>query len=115
MWIMIAGPYRTGAKLQSDRDRNLRELNRAAYAIFRKGHIPVVGVNCALPVIDAAGIELYDSIMMPISLALADRCDAILRVGGPCPGADDEVERVVRRGGGVYFSVAEVPDANGSD
>jgi hypothetical protein len=35
MWIMIAGPYRTGARSQSDRDRNLRELNVAAYEVFR--------------------------------------------------------------------------------
>jgi hypothetical protein len=54
---------------------------------------------------------MYDSIMMPLSLALADRCDAILRIEGRSPGADDEVERVRARGGRVYHSVEEIPDA----
>jgi len=114
MWIMIAGPYRSGTKSQEDREQNLLKLNRAAYEVFRKGHVPVVGVNCALPVIAAAesGSDAYDSIMMPLSLAMAERCDAILRIGGFCPGADEEVERVRRRGGVAYYSVGEIPDGN---
>ena len=81
MWIMIAGPYRSGAKSEADREQNLANLNRAAYELFRKGHVPVVGVNCALPLIAAAGSDAYESIMMPLSLAMADRCDAVLRLG----------------------------------
>jgi hypothetical protein len=75
MWIMIAGPYRTGTKSAADRQRNLLALNRAAFEVFRKGHIPIIGVNLALPVIHAAGAEMsvihaagaemYDTIMMP--------------------------------------------------
>jgi hypothetical protein len=114
MWIMIAGPYRSGTKSKEDREQNLLKLNRAAYEVFRKGHVPVVGVNCALPVIAAAesGSDAYDSIMIPLSLAMAERCDAILRIGGFCPGADEEVERVRRRGGVAYYSVGEIPDGN---
>lgn len=111
MWIMIAGPYSTGAKTQADREANLLALNRTAYQVFRKGHVPIIGVNLALPMIQAAGPQMYDSVMMPLSLALADRCDAILRIEGCSPGADDEVERVRARGGRVYHSVAEIPDA----
>ena len=111
MWIMIAGPYSTGAKTQADRETNLLALNRTAYQVFRKGHVPIIGVNLALPMIQAAGPQMYDSVMMPLSLALADRCDAILRIGGCSPGADDEVERVRVRGGRIYHSVAEIPDA----
>jgi hypothetical protein len=70
-----------------------------------------VGVNLALPVITAAGGESYDDIMMPLSLALADRCDAILRLDGISAGADQEVERVRARGGPVYLSLAGVADA----
>jgi hypothetical protein len=114
MWIMIAGPYRTGAKSGADRERNLLALNRAALEVFRKGHIPIIGVNLALPVIHAAGAETYDAIMMPLSLALADRCDAILRVDGLSPGADEEVQRVLARGGAVYRSISEIPDAAGA-
>lgn len=111
VWIMIAGPYTTGAKTQADREANLLAMNRAAYQVFRKGHVPIIGVNMALPVIQAAGPEMFDSVMMPLSLALADRCDAVLRIGGCSSGADDEVERVRARGGRVYHSVAEIPDA----
>ena len=112
MWIMIAGPYRSGANSEADREQNLAKLNRAADELFRKGHVPVVGVNCALPLIAAAGSDAYESIMMPLSLAMADRCDAVLRLGGFSPGADEEVERIRSRGGLAYYSVAEVPDAN---
>ena len=107
---MIAGPYRTGAKSEADREANLLALNRAAYQVFRKGHVPVIGVNLALPVIQAAGSRAYDAIMMPLSLALAERCDAILRLEGWSPGADEEVERVRARGGRVYQSVEEIPE-----
>ena len=113
MWIMIAGPYKTGAKTPAELEANLLALNRAAYQVFLKGHVPIIGVNLALPVIQAAGPQVYGSVMMPLSLALADRCDAILRIEGFSPGADDEVERVRARGGRVYHSVAEIPDEAG--
>lgn len=83
---MIAGPYSTGAKTDADREGSLLAMNRAAYQVFRRGHIPIIGVNLALPVIQAAGPETYETIMMPLSLALADRCDAVLRIGGSSRG-----------------------------
>lgn len=110
MWIMIAGPYSSGAKTDADREANLLALNRAAYEVFRRGHVPIIGVNLALPMIQAAGPQMYEAIMMPLSLAVADRCDAVLRIGGPSRGADDEVDRVRARGGRVYLSIEEIPD-----
>lgn len=112
MWIMIAGPYSTGAQTCADREANLLSLNQAAYQVFRRGHVPIIGVNLALPVIQAAGSQMYEAIMMPLSLALADRCDAILRIEGLSRGADDEVERVQARGGHVYRSVEEIPNVS---
>lgn len=106
---MIAGPYTAGAASEADRHRNLLALNRAAYEIFRRGHVPIIGVNLALPIIEAAGPDTFESIMMPLSLALADRCDAVLRIGGPSLGADEEVERIHARGGLVYRSTDEIP------
>lgn len=111
MWIMIAGPYRGGAKTEEERDANLRALNEAALAVFEKGHVPVIGVNMALPVIAAAGEDRYDEIMMPLSLALAERCDRVLRVGGDSPGADEEAEIIRRNGGVVFTSVEDIPGA----
>jgi len=109
---MVAGPYRSGAATEAERQENLRALNAAAHAVFRRGHVPVIGVSMALPVIEAAGPDAYDAIMLPLSLALSERCDAILRVGGPSSGADVEVERVRRRGGRVYRDVTEIPEAD---
>jgi hypothetical protein len=111
LWVMVAGPYRTGARTESERAQNLRTLNRAAYEVFRRGHVPIVGVNLALPIIEAAGPETYGEIMTPLSRAAADRCDAVLRVGGPSAGADEEVERVRARGGRVYHRLDELPSA----
>ena len=57
--------------------RQLRRLNAAAYAVFQKGHVPIVGVNLALPVVEAAGQEWYSQITQPLSLRLthgAMRC-----------------------------------------
>ncbi len=110
MLIMIGGPYRTGANTEEERTSNLAKLNRAAYEVFLKGHIPVVGVNMALPVIQAAGTDTYEEIMMPISLALAERCDAILRLPGPpTSGVMAEVAVLETRGCPVYGSIDEVP------
>jgi hypothetical protein len=108
-WIMVAGPYTAGTAHAAARSANLRALNRAALALFRMGHIPVIGVNLALPIIEAAGAEAFNEIMMPLSLALSERCDACLRIGGPSRGADEEMERIRARGKPVYMRLEEVP------
>ena len=109
MWIMIAGPYSSGAADEAARAANLRVLNRAAVEVFHRGHIPIIGVNMALPVIAEAGADSFDEMMMPISLALADRCDAVLRIGGPSTGADQEVEAFEARGLPVFRNIDDVP------
>lgn len=113
MWIMVAGPYRSGGADAAGRAENLRALNAAALTVLRLGHVPVVGVNMALPVIAAAGDDdaAHGEIMMPLSLALADRCDACLRIGGPSKGADEEVERFIAAGRPVFRGVGEIPEA----
>jgi Domain of unknown function (DUF1937) len=111
MWIMVAGPYTAGAADAEARANNLRALNRAAVAVFRMGHVPIIGVNLALPLIEVAGRESFDEIMMPLSLAAAERCDAVLRVGGASKGADEEVERFTSKGKPVYRRLEDVPPA----
>jgi hypothetical protein len=112
MWIMIAGPYRSGTTSDTDRQDNLATLNRLAYEVFLKGHVPIIGVNMALPIIEAAGQETYNALMMPLSLALAERCDAILRLDAPSHGADQEVHRILHNGGTLYQTLDEIPDAS---
>ncbi|MGL1344703.1 hypothetical protein ACSTKE_00350, partial [Vibrio parahaemolyticus] len=82
MLIMDAGPYTSGGAGPAIRTANLDATNRAALALFDRGHVPIIGVNMALPVIAVAGQDQFYRLMMPISLALAERCDACLRIGG---------------------------------
>jgi hypothetical protein len=110
MWIMIAGPYSSDGADQATRAERLREMNLAAYEVFRRGHTPVIGVNMALPIIET-GEGSYEELMMPISFALAEKCDAILRIGGPSKGADDEVETIRAKGGAVFRSLEEILNA----
>ncbi len=107
---MIAGPYRSGSKDPRDWEDNLKQMNQFAHAVFLKGHTPVIGVNMALPIIQEVGEEHYDALMMPISLALTEVCDAILRIGGPSSGADQEVERFLNRGLPIYRELNEIPE-----
>ena len=112
MWIMVAGPYRSGSSDPTVWAQNLRTLNAAAHAVFQKGHVPIIGVNLALPIIEAAGAEWYGQIMTSLSLSLAARCDAILRLPGVSHGADEEVERFLARDLPVFYSLDEVPRAD---
>lgn len=111
MWIMIAGPYRSGSADTGTWATNLDRLNEAAVALFRAGHVPIIGVNMALPMVAAAGggDTHYAELMTPVSLALIDRCDACLRIGGPSKGADDEVRRFEVLERPVYWTLDEVP------
>ncbi len=111
MWILVAGPYTSSAPTEAGRARNLEAMNDAAWRLWQQGHVPVIGVNMALPVIAAAGADRFEDIMMPLSLALAERCDACLRIEGASAGADAEVERMRAASKPVYFSLNEVPAA----
>lgn len=106
---MISGPYRSGSTDPEVWKRNLEIMNKAAHMVLQKGHTPVIGVNMALPVIAAASEEYYDKIMMPVSLALAERCDAVLRIGGTSANADREVEFFRQRRMPVYYTLHEIP------
>lgn len=109
MWIMVAGPYTSGSSDSKEWEKNHNEMNKYAYEIHKMGHVPVIGVNAALPIINAVGSDKFNEIMMPISLAMAERCDAILRIGGASTGADQEVEVFKRKGLPVYYNIENVP------
>ena len=110
LWIMVAGPYGTKSTPEQ-RAINLKALNAAAHEVWKKGHVPVIGVNNALPMIETAGEEHYETLMMPLSLALAERCDAVLRIGGTSGGTDKEVALIRDRGGRVFSGLDEIPQA----
>jgi len=109
MHIMISGPYTSGSNNKEKWKLNHKEMNKVAYEVHLKGHIPIIGVNAALPIIETAGFDKFDELMMPISLALADRCDAIIRIGGDSIGADLEVEVFRKKKLPIFFSLDEIP------
>jgi hypothetical protein len=49
--------------------------------------------------------------MMPLSLALAERCDAFLRIEGASIGADQKMARFIASGRPVFHTIEEVPGA----
>ena len=112
MWIMISGPYRQGSTDVALWKDNLAKLNEAAYLVLLKGHTPIIGVNLALPIIDIAGEAEYKQIMMPLSMALAEKCDAVLRLDGFSTGADEEVRLFESKGLPVYFEMEQIPSMN---
>ena len=111
MWIMIAGPYTSGTNRPEERARNLARLHDAARAVRRLGHLPVIGVDLALPLVADEQTVSGDR-LMPMSLELARRCDAVLRIGGPSAGADREVELFRERERPVFHAIADIPQAD---
>ena len=107
MLIAVAGPY--SAASREERRRNLEAMNRAAAEVLRLGHVPIIGVNAALPVVDLLGDneDRYEAIMK-ISLAVVDKGDAILIIG-ESPGVNRERELISAKGLPVYTSIAELP------
>ena len=116
--ILIAGPYRSGtgddpALLA----RNLRRLEEAAWPIFARGHVPMIGEWVALPVLASAGADgiadpLAEHVMYPTAERLLQHCDAVLRLPGESRGADQDVAIARAKGLPVYTSVDEIPEAS---
>src|SRR3569833_438919 len=106
--ILIAGPYRSGTNDDPVlMQQNLDCMNPYALALFRAGHIPLIGEWLALPLLKAAGStvpgdELYQEISYPVAYRLLTRCDAVLRIEGESSGAD-KVLCVVRVLGLLVF------------
>ena len=107
MLIAVAGPY--SADTAEQRKRNLDALNKAAAEVMKRGHIPVIGVNAALPVVECleADADRYEAVMT-ISLALVDQCEALLVIG-ESPGVTRERDLVRAKGLPIYTDVSEIP------
>jgi hypothetical protein len=114
--ILVAGPYRSGTGDDSARiAANMRAMNDAALAIFRRGHLPVTGEALALPLIHTAGSTRigdapFVEIFHPLAHRLLRRCDAVLRIGGASVGADEMVSTARLLGVPVLFHLSDIPD-----
>ena len=115
MMILIAGPYRSGTNDDPTLiKRNVEEMESYALPIFRAGHIPILGEWLALPLVDLAGSrkigdEFFNEIFHPLAVRLLEKCDAVLRVGGPSAGADEMVRVGRNLGLKIYSTLAEIP------
>ncbi|HEY5770376.1 MAG TPA: hypothetical protein VIS71_11070, partial [Terrimicrobium sp.] len=115
LFILVAGPYRSNTGDDPARiEQNLRTMTQAALEVFRMGHLPVLGESLALPLIREAGSKrvgdtVFDEIFHPISRMLAERVDAVLRVGGPSKGADEMLDIARHTGKRVFEKLDEIP------
>lgn len=120
LMILVAGPYRSGTGDDPARmAENVRIMEAYALPLFRAGHVPVVGEWLALPLVALAGSrrvgdEAFEEIFHPIAERLLERCDAVLRVGGPSAGADRMVALAHERGLAVFQGLCEVPGCEGA-
>ena len=114
MMILIAGPYRSGtnddpALIQ----KNVELMQSYALPIFRAGHIPILGEWLALPLVELAGSKkigdyAFTEIFHPIATRLLEKCNAVLRVGGPSAGADEMVRVGRSLGLQIFTSAGEI-------
>jgi hypothetical protein len=104
MKIAVAGPY--SAPTEKERQENLDCMNRAAAKLLEAGHIPLIGMNAALPAIKKAALENPYKAIMDISLAVIEHCDAIVLLA-ESPGANRERDVIVKKGKPVFKSAEE--------
>ena len=106
MIIGVAGPY--SAPTEERRQQNLDNMKVAAARLIELGHVPLIGVNAALPVVNKANIEDRYKAIMDISLAVIDKCEALVVIG-ESKGVEMEKQLVLAKGLPVYYSIDEVP------
>ena len=106
MIIGVAGPY--SAADAETRQENLNAMNRAAAKLLEMGHIPLIGMNASIPVLQFANVIDPYKATMAISLAVIGVCDALLLIA-ESPGANKERDLILSKGKPVYRSLAEVP------
>ncbi|KWE61674.1 hypothetical protein [Burkholderia sp. MSMB2157WGS] len=115
--VLVAGPYRSGTDGDPARiAANLHRLEAAALAVYRRGHVPMIGEWVSLPLAAAAGSTrvgdaIGETFLYPAAHRLLRRCDAVLRIDGGSRGADADVALARRLGKPVYFAVDEMPVA----
>jgi len=114
MTILVAGPYRSGTNDDPIlMQQNLDRMNESALALFRAGHIPLIGEWLALPLIKAAGStkigdDIYKEISYPVAHRLLTRCHVVLRLPGESTGADNDVKVARQLGLNIYYRLEDI-------
>jgi GDP-mannose pyrophosphatase NudK len=97
--------------------KNVEVKKSYALAIFRAGHMPILGEWPALSLVALAGSrkigdEAFHGMFHSIAVRLLDKRDGVLRAGGASVGAD-EVARVGRSLGlKISNGLKEMPQAD---
>ena len=112
--ILVAGPYRSGTNDDPVLiEKNVLHMNNVALEVYKRGHLPVLGEWFALPLIETAGSkkmgdEIWNELFHPVAIRLINKCDAILRIGGPSGGADEMVRIGREKGKQILFDIVEL-------
>ena len=115
LMILVAGPYRSGTDGDPERiEANVRAMTDVSLALYRHGHLPVMGEWFALPLIEHAerldpGGDHDAEIFHPVAERLLEHCDGCLRIGGPSAGADQMVDTARRLGVTIYADLDQIP------
>src|SRR3954452_22421747 len=115
LMILVAGPYRSGTDGDPQRiAANVAAMTEASLALYRRGHLPVMGEWFALPLIEEAtragdGGDAFEEVFHPVAERLLDRCDACLGIVGRSEGADRMGAPARRLGKTVFTDVAQIP------
>jgi hypothetical protein len=108
MIIGVAGPYSAPTAEQKKQIQDA--MNKAAAEIFKLGHIPFIGINVSVPVVEQMSFKTEEeryAAIMKISLALIDQCDALLVIG-ESRGVQMEKELILKKGLKVYYHLSEI-------
>jgi hypothetical protein len=117
MTILIAGPYRSGTGGDPARVAlNLQALEEAAWQVYRKGHVPLIGEWIALPLAARAALALdaHDvpsEFLYGVAHRVLAQCDGVYRIPGASRGADGDVAQARALGLPCWTSLDEVPAA----
>lgn len=113
--ILVAGPSRSGTNDDPARiEANVKQMTSASLAVYRLGHMPMMGEWVALPLIEEAGSQqmgdaIFNEIFHPIAAQLIDFCDGVVRIGGASTGADYMLQVAREKGKTVYMGLDEIP------
>ena len=114
LMILVAGPYRSGTNNDPKLiQKNVDAMNDTALAIYKLGHLPVLGEWFALPLIETAGSqEMGDSVwnefFHPVAIRLISKCDIVFRIGGESGGADEMVRIGKEKGKKIIHKIEEI-------
>ena len=106
MFSAVAGPYSDATA--EERQRNLDAMNEAAARLMEMGHVPVIGMNAALPVPEKAVVSDRYAAIMAVSLAEVAACDALLLIG-ESPGANKERAPIRSQGKPISSRIEDAP------